>query len=98
MHRYTVPDSVKERVVRRQGKFLSHDTIAAGRCLAIGAGDDFAIGAADPERQRAHQHRPVGGRRLGDLVDTRRIRHSRQNGDGSHRKPFRNQTFCVPFP
>jgi ureidoacrylate peracid hydrolase len=35
MHRYVVPDSVKERVLRRQGKLLSHDTIDAGRTALI---------------------------------------------------------------
>jgi ureidoacrylate peracid hydrolase len=35
MHRYAVPDSVKQRVVRRQGKLLSHDTIEAGRAALV---------------------------------------------------------------
>jgi ureidoacrylate peracid hydrolase len=35
MHRYVMPDSVKERVLRRQGKLLSHDTIEAGRAALI---------------------------------------------------------------
>jgi ureidoacrylate peracid hydrolase len=35
MHRYVVPDSVKQRVVRRQGKLLSHDTIEAGRAALV---------------------------------------------------------------
>ena len=35
MHRYVVPDSVKERVLRRQGKLLSHDTIDAGRAALV---------------------------------------------------------------
>ena len=35
MHRYTTPESVKERVLRRQGKFLSHDTIEAGRTALV---------------------------------------------------------------
>ena len=38
MHRYVVPDSVKQRVVRRQGKLLSHDTIEAGRA-SVTVGD-----------------------------------------------------------
>jgi ureidoacrylate peracid hydrolase len=35
MHRYVVPDSVKQRVVRRQGKLLSHDTVDAGRAALV---------------------------------------------------------------
>jgi ureidoacrylate peracid hydrolase len=36
MHRYVVPESVKARVIRRQGKLFSHDTIDAGRtALAV---------------------------------------------------------------
>jgi ureidoacrylate peracid hydrolase len=35
MHRYIVPDSVKERVIRRQGKLFSHDTIDAGRTALV---------------------------------------------------------------
>jgi ureidoacrylate peracid hydrolase len=35
MHRYVVPEAVKERVLLRQGKFLSHDTIDAGRAALV---------------------------------------------------------------
>ena len=35
MHRYAVPDSVKERVLRRQGKLLSHDAIDAARTALV---------------------------------------------------------------
>jgi ureidoacrylate peracid hydrolase len=35
MHRYVIPESVKERVIRRQGKLLSHDTIEAGRAALV---------------------------------------------------------------
>ena len=35
MHRYQVPESVKERVLRRQGKPASHDTIDASRAALI---------------------------------------------------------------
>ena len=35
MHRYVVPEWVKERVLRRQGKLTSHDTIDAGRTALI---------------------------------------------------------------
>jgi ureidoacrylate peracid hydrolase len=31
MHSYIIPESVKERVIRRQGKLLSHDTIDPAR-------------------------------------------------------------------
>jgi hypothetical protein len=31
MHRYVVPQSVKDRVLRRQGKLESDDTINRGR-------------------------------------------------------------------
>jgi len=35
MHRYVVSDAVKERVLRRQGKPASHDTIDAGRTALV---------------------------------------------------------------
>ena len=35
MHRYVVPESVKARVIRRQGKLFSHDTIDAGRTALV---------------------------------------------------------------
>jgi ureidoacrylate peracid hydrolase len=35
MHRYAVPDWVKERVLRRQGKLSAHDTIDAGRSALV---------------------------------------------------------------
>lgn len=35
MHPYTVPASIKERVIRRQGKLISHDTIDAARTALV---------------------------------------------------------------
>jgi ureidoacrylate peracid hydrolase len=35
MHRYVTPQSVKDRVLRRQGKLLSHETIDAGRTALV---------------------------------------------------------------
>jgi len=35
MHHYVVPESVKARVIRRQGKLLSHDTIDAGHTALL---------------------------------------------------------------
>jgi len=35
MHRYVMPESVKNRIIRRQGKLLSHDTIDAARTALI---------------------------------------------------------------
>jgi len=35
MHRYVLPDWVKDRVLRRQGKLLSHETIDAGRAALV---------------------------------------------------------------
>jgi len=35
MHRYVMPESVKDRVLRRQGKLFSHDTIEAGRAALV---------------------------------------------------------------
>lgn len=35
MHKYSVPQSVKDRVLRRQGKLVSHDTIEAGRTALV---------------------------------------------------------------
>lgn len=35
MHPYVIPQSVKDRVLKRQGKLLSHDTIEAGRTALV---------------------------------------------------------------
>lgn len=35
MHPYSIPDSIKDRVIRRQGKLLSHDVIDAARAALI---------------------------------------------------------------
>jgi ureidoacrylate peracid hydrolase len=35
MHRYVTPQSIKDRVLRRQGKLLSHETIDAGRTALV---------------------------------------------------------------
>jgi ureidoacrylate peracid hydrolase len=35
MHRYVMPDWVKERVLRRQGKLFANETIAAGRSALV---------------------------------------------------------------
>ena len=35
MHRYVMPESVKDCVLRRQGKLWSHDTIEAGRAALV---------------------------------------------------------------
>ena len=35
MHSYVTPQSVKDRVLRRQGKLLSHETIDAGRTALV---------------------------------------------------------------
>ena len=35
MHHYVTPDSIKERVLRRQGKLWSHDTIDAARSALV---------------------------------------------------------------
>lgn len=35
MHRYEIPESVKQRVLRRQGKLISHDTIEAARTALV---------------------------------------------------------------
>jgi ureidoacrylate peracid hydrolase len=35
MHRYATPESVKDRVVRRQGKLVGHDSIDAGRTALV---------------------------------------------------------------
>jgi ureidoacrylate peracid hydrolase len=35
MHDYTIPAFVKDRVIRRQGKLLSHDIIEAGRTALV---------------------------------------------------------------
>jgi ureidoacrylate peracid hydrolase len=35
MHRYAIPQSVKDRVIRRQGKLFSHDTVDAARTALV---------------------------------------------------------------
>src|SRR5690349_1888763 len=35
MHSYIIPDSVRERVIRRQGKLLNHDTIDPARSAFV---------------------------------------------------------------
>ena len=35
MHSYIIPDSLKERVIQRQGKLLSHDTIDPARSAFV---------------------------------------------------------------
>ena len=35
MHPYAIPVSVKDRVIRRQGKLISHDTIGAARAALV---------------------------------------------------------------
>ena len=35
MHPYAIPQSVKDRVIKRQGKLFSHDTIDAGRTALV---------------------------------------------------------------
>jgi len=35
MHRYVMPESVRDRVLSRQGKLFSHDTIEAGRAALV---------------------------------------------------------------
>ena len=35
MHRYVMPESVRDRVLRRQGKLFGHDTIEAGRAALV---------------------------------------------------------------
>jgi ureidoacrylate peracid hydrolase len=35
MHNYAIPQSVKDRVIKRQGKLLSHDSIDAGRTALV---------------------------------------------------------------
>src|SRR5712692_9235290 len=35
MHRYVMPDAVKDRVLKRQGKLFSHDTIEAARTALV---------------------------------------------------------------
>jgi ureidoacrylate peracid hydrolase len=35
MHDYVIPQAVKDRVIRRQGKLLSHDTIDAARAALV---------------------------------------------------------------
>jgi hypothetical protein len=35
MHPYTIPEFIKDRVIRRQGKLFSHDTVEAARSALI---------------------------------------------------------------
>jgi hypothetical protein len=68
---------------------------------AIGSGNDLATGAAYTESERANENRAVGGRRLGDVVEPRRVGNAGQDRDGQHRasKPHGdgNVLFVNPF-
>ena len=48
-----------------------HQPALAGRSPAIGAGDDFAIRAANTERECVHQHCAVRRRRVGYVFESR---------------------------
>ena len=45
------------------------EAVVAGRRFAVFGGENFPIGAADAERQRAHQDRSVCRRRLGHVLE-----------------------------
>ena len=66
----------KSAVGRRLAHFTQrlvadHQPLLAGRRPAVGPRYDFTVGAADAQRQAAHQHGAVGARRLGDVFNAR---------------------------
>ena len=61
-----------------------HQTFGAGRRFAKGAGDDFPIGAADAERERADQHRAMRLRWLWNVFELRGVGRTRKKRDRAH--------------
>src|SRR5262249_7684226 len=62
-------------------------TRRAGRGRAIGPSGDCGTGPARAERQRAHQKGPVRFRRVGDILEPRRLGDAGRNGDCAHPAP-----------
>ena len=66
MHPYAIPRSVKDRVIRRQGKLFSHDTIDAARTALVVVdmqnyfvAEGFPLEVPAGSRNRA-EHQPAG--------------------------------------
>src|SRR6185312_14110070 len=59
-----------------------------GRWRAVFAGDDLAVGAADAERERAHQDIAVAGRRRRNVCKLDRVGDSRFDGQRAHADLF----------
>ena len=47
-------------------------------------GHNVPIGAADAERQRAHQHRAIGRRWIGNVFNAGRAGDARRDGECAH--------------
>src|SRR6185312_7324032 len=73
------------RVEHTAERFMSKDeAILPGRRPAIESGGNFAIGAANTERERLHQHRAFARRRLGDGFKADGISNAGADGQGTH--------------
>jgi hypothetical protein len=57
-----------------QGLVAEHRPLVARRRPAVLAVGNLEVGAADSYRQRLNQHRPLPGRRLGNVVQAGRSR------------------------
>ena len=79
--------ATRRRRLDRAERFVAeHQARLAGRSKAVSTVEDFAVGAAHAECQRAHQYRAVRRGRLGDVVEPCRIGDAGRNGDCAH--PF----------
>ena len=61
-----------------------HQPLAAGGRFAIGAGDDFAVCAADAERQRANENRALRVRWLRDVIELCGVGHPGKKRKRAH--------------
>ena len=67
-------------------QFMTDDqALLPRRRPAIMASDDLAVGAANAERQRAHQHCAIARRRRLDVIEPDGIGTARYDGEGAHR-------------
>src|SRR5262249_26396714 len=81
------PAPRRRRFHRAQRFMAEHKTLLTGRGRAITAIEDFAVGPAYAERQRAHQDAPIRFRRVGAILEPRRAGDARRKRDCAHPAP-----------
>jgi len=67
-----------------EGFVPDHQAVRAGRGGAVLPADDLQIGAADADRLRPHQDRPVLHRRFGHVRERHGVSLSGNDRDGTH--------------